>query len=115
MSLKVKLLDFGPSRVRALPLSIAAERSVLYFWDYFSFFFSFLFYATYFSPRRGCPRVRSFKSPKNKIWGNKNQDSPLAPWGALFSIFLPVHVRSPRASARGAFMITAQLQLNELN
>ena len=30
-------LDFGPSGVRALPLGVAAELSVHYFWDYFSF------------------------------------------------------------------------------
>ena len=28
---------FGPSKVRALPLGVAAEQSVHYFWDYFSF------------------------------------------------------------------------------
>ena len=27
----------GPSGVRALPLGVAAEQSVHYFWDYFSF------------------------------------------------------------------------------
>ena len=38
---------FGPSGVRALPLGVAAKRSVHYIWYYFSFC------ATYFSPRRG--------------------------------------------------------------
>jgi hypothetical protein len=58
--------QIGPSGVHALPLGVAAERSVHYFRDYFSFlsFFS----ATYFSLRRGCPRVKkfgwSFKSQK---------------------------------------------------
>ena len=41
-----------PSRV------CAVERSVHYFWDYFSFLLSFR--ATYFSPRRGCPRDMKF-------------------------------------------------------
>ena len=31
-------LNIGPSGVRALPLGVAVERSVLYFCDYFSFF-----------------------------------------------------------------------------
>ena len=33
-------IDFyvGPDEVRALPLGVAGERSVHYFWDYFSFF-----------------------------------------------------------------------------
>ena len=31
---------FGPSGVRALPLGVAEERSVHYICDYFSFFFS---------------------------------------------------------------------------
>ena len=48
--------NIGPSGVRALPLGVAAERSVNYFWDYFSFISFFLF----FSPRRGCPRVMKF-------------------------------------------------------
>ena len=34
---------------------------------------------------------------------------------SLFSVFLLVRVRSARAHARGAFMSTAQLLLNELN
>ena len=33
------LKSIGPSGVHALPLGIAAERSVHYFCDYFSFFF----------------------------------------------------------------------------
>ena len=31
--------EIDPSEVRALPLGVAAERSVHYFWDYVSFFF----------------------------------------------------------------------------
>ena len=46
----------GPSGVRALPLGVAAERSVHYIWYYFSSFFLSLS-ATYFSPRRSCPLV----------------------------------------------------------
>ena len=47
--------EICPSKVRELPLGVAVERSVHEFWDYFSFFSSF--YATYFSPRKVCPRV----------------------------------------------------------
>ena len=32
----MQVLIFGPSGVRALPLGVDAERSVHYFWDYFS-------------------------------------------------------------------------------
>ena len=53
---RVQYYKIGPSGVRALPLGIAAERSVHYIWYYFVFFFS----ATYFSPGRGCPRVMKF-------------------------------------------------------
>ena len=42
---------FGPSRVRVLPVGVAAKRSVHYFCDYFSSFFLF-FSATYFSLKR---------------------------------------------------------------
>ena len=53
----------GPSGVRALPLGVAAERSVHCFRDYLSFFC-----ATYFSPRRGVLGLwnctRSFNSRK---------------------------------------------------
>ena len=49
----------GPSGVPALPLGIAAERSIHYIWYYFS-----SFCATYFSPRRGCPRVMKFSNRK---------------------------------------------------
>ena len=35
-----KYAVIGPSGVRALPLGVAAERSVLYFWDFFFFFSS---------------------------------------------------------------------------
>ena len=54
-----KCIKIGPSEVRALPLGIADELSVHYFWDYFSSFFLF-FQVTYFSPRRGCPRILNF-------------------------------------------------------
>ena len=54
--------------------SVAAERSVHYFCDYFSSFFC----ATYFSPGRGCPRVMEFRSnPKTKIWGKQKLGPPL--------------------------------------
>jgi hypothetical protein len=46
---------FGPSRVRALPLGVAAEQSV----QYCDFFF-FSFCPTYFSPRRGCAIILKF-------------------------------------------------------
>ena len=56
--LTVAYLYFGQSEVRALPLGVAAERSVHYDWDNFLYFLSFP--VTYFSPRRGCPRVVKF-------------------------------------------------------
>ena len=31
----------------------------------------FLFLATYFSPKRSCPRFMNFKSQNNKLWGKK--------------------------------------------
>ena len=46
------------SRVRALPLCVAAEGSVHYFWVYF-YFLSF-FCDTYFSAIRGYSRVMKF-------------------------------------------------------
>ena len=56
LPLGVAAAHFGPSEVRALPLGVvAAEPSVHYFLGII--FLSFLFRATYFSPRRGCPRV----------------------------------------------------------
>jgi hypothetical protein len=52
----------GPSTVSALPLGVAAERSVHYIWNYFSLS---SFCATYFSSRRGCRRVmKSHKKPE---------------------------------------------------
>ena len=57
----------GPSGVRALHLGVAAERSFHYIWYYCSFFSSFC--ATYFSPRRGCPRVMKFCM---EFWVTKN-------------------------------------------
>ena len=47
--------NVGPSGVCALPLGVAAERSVHYICDYFYFYF--IFSATYFSHRRGYRRV----------------------------------------------------------
>ena len=52
----IAVFFIGPSGVHALSVGVAAKQSVHYFWDYFSFFF-LSFRATYFSPRRGCPRV----------------------------------------------------------
>ena len=69
---------FGLRGVCALPLGVAAEQSVHYFWDYFSFlsFFS----ATYFSPKRGWPRVMKFCTEfyvtKNKIQHYKKKLGP---------------------------------------
>ena len=49
--------NFGQSGVRALPLGVAAKRSVHYIWYYF---YLFSFCATYFSPRRVYRRVPKF-------------------------------------------------------
>ena len=49
-------IGIGPSGVHALPLGVAAKRSVHYIWYCFSFFFC----ATYFSPRRVYRRVPKF-------------------------------------------------------
>ena len=63
----------GPSGVRALPLGVAEKRSVLYVWYYFSSFLSS-------PPHNFLPEgvvlglqnfAWSFKSHKNKIWGQK--------------------------------------------
>ena len=71
-------VTIGPSGVRVLPLGVAAERSVHYFWDYFSFFLSS-------PPHTFLPEgvvlglwnfARSFKSQKNKIWGKKKLRTP---------------------------------------
>ena len=51
--------QIGPSGVRALTLGVAAERSVHYICDYFSFSLSSLC-ATNFSPRRVYRRVPKF-------------------------------------------------------
>ena len=49
--------EIGPSRVRVLPLGVAAERRVHYFWDYFSFF---LFWDPYFCSKKGLSYVIKF-------------------------------------------------------
>ena len=51
LSLGLATHNIGPSEVHMLPLGVAVDSSVQYFWDYFSIC------ATYFSPRRACPRV----------------------------------------------------------
>ena len=75
----------GPSGVRALPLGVAAKRSVHYICDYFSFL---SFSATYFSPRRVYATVSKFCTEflvtKNKISGKKNWGNPPLPQGGLF-------------------------------
>ena len=94
--------------MRALPLGVAAERSVHYFCDYY-FFCS--------APHTFLPEgvviglwnwnVSSHN--KNKIRGKNNFGTPLALLGPFFfSVFLLLRVRSKRAC--GAFMSTAQLQ-----
>jgi hypothetical protein len=71
---------FGPSGVRALPLGVAAERSFHYIWYYFLLP---SFSATYFSPRRVCPRVknfvRSFKSEKKIRFEVRKKCLPTTP------------------------------------
>ena len=58
-----------PSEVCVLPLYVAAEWSVHYFGDYFSYFFLSFFRVTYFSPRRGWLMVplHGLLSYKNKF------------------------------------------------
>ena len=56
---------------------------------YLVLFLIFLFFcATYFSPRRGCPRVMKVLSQnKNKIWGTKIIQEPPSTLGGPFLVF----------------------------
>ena len=99
--------------MRALPLGIAAERSVHYFWDYFGpsvlrapaeqtkvatvlgTFFHFLScYHRYSKPQKGLSYCFKFLhgplKKNNKNLGKKKFDPappPLAPWGRFLGFF----------------------------
>jgi hypothetical protein len=83
-TIKVLTQNIGPSGVLALPLGVAAERSVHYFWDIF-----FLLLTHTFLTERVvlglCNCARSNKSHKNKILGEQKFRDPLTPRGEVFS------------------------------
>ena len=77
--------DFGPSGLRALPLGVAAERSVHCIWYYFSSFF-FFFYQPHTFLTEGVVLglwnvAKSFQSPQKRFGVKHNFVTPL---GGLF-------------------------------
>ena len=78
---KFPLYYFGPNRVRALPLSVAAERSF--------FFLSFLSPPCTFLPKGVVLEFWNYKQVTKKTWYwvKKFVGTPLAPWGAIFQRF----------------------------
>jgi hypothetical protein len=87
--------------VCALASGIAAERSVYYFWDYFSFFLFFHSVLHIFLPEG---LSWDFETLHGVLSDKVGTPQPLR--SAFFSVFL---------IGRGAFMSTSQLQLKESN
>ena len=109
---KKRLFIIGTSGVRALPLGVAWEQSVIIFLLFLS---SFLSVPHTFFPRRDCPRVTKFCTEfkwqkKMRFVVNILLGPIVAPGGGIYYLFLLVFVRSARVG-----LSWAQPNCNRMN